>query len=226
MKKLKEIIKKINKKINLKLWNFFYNVVFIKPCYLLVNKLNKNSIVVDFGTGNDADFSIALIERYGLKSFGFDPTKKHFVSLKKIEDKYHGKFNIYQLALSLRDKNKIFYESGENVSGSFMDDHINIKNDTINSYKVKVIAIDELLKFLNIERIDLLKIDVEGEEYKVIPKIKEDFLSRVDQLIVEFHHHCLDNYSLQDTLGCVDFIKGFGFKALTLDKINYLFFRA
>src|SRR3989339_424686 len=195
MKKLKEIIKKINKKINLKLWNFFYNVVFIKPCYLLVNKLNKNSIVVDFGTGNDADFSIALIERYGLKSFGFDPTKKHFVSLKKIEDKYHGKFNIYQLALSLRDKNKIFYESGENVSGSFMDDHINIKNDTINSYKV-------------------------------IPKIKEDFLSRVDQLIVEFHHHCLDNYSLQDTLGCVDFIKGFGFKALTLDKINYLFFRA
>jgi len=43
-------------------------------------------------------------------------------------------------------KNKIFYESGENVSGSFMDDHINIKNDTINSYKVKVIAIDELLK--------------------------------------------------------------------------------
>jgi FkbM family methyltransferase len=223
---LRKIIKKTKKKINLKLWNIFYKVIFLKPCYVLVDNLSQDSVVVDFGTGNDADFSVLLIEKYGLKGFGFDPTRKHLDSLKKIENSLDGKFKIHNLALSSESKSKIFYESKENVSGSFMEDHTNIKNDTVNSYEVEVIKIGGLLKFLNIEKIDLLKVDVEGEEYKVIPQIKKDFFDKVDQFIVEFHHHCLADYSWQDTMRCVDIIKNFGFKAISLDQINYLFFKS
>jgi len=218
-------IKEIIKKKYYWLIERFYNIISINPCYKIVDKLDKNSIIIDFGTGNDADFSIFLIRMYNLKSFGFDPTRKHFNSLNKIEKEKNGKFKFLNLALSDNNKKKIFYETRENVSGSFFKDHINIKNDTTSLYKVNVITINDLFRRLNIKKIDLLKMDVEGEEYIVIPKLKKDIFDKIDQLVIEFHHHCVDGYSFKDTKNCIDIIKSFNFKSYTVDKINYLFYK-
>lgn len=203
----------------------YYNIISIKPCYKIVDKLASNSVIVDFGTGNDADFSVSLIKKYNLNSFGFDPTKKHFNQLKDLEKKTEGKFKFFNYALASQKGKKVFFESKKNMSGSFFDSHVNMKNDTIEKYEIDPITIDEVFTLFNIQKIDLLKIDIEGEEYNIISEIESNLFSKIDQIIVEFHHHCIDDYCYKDTLRCVNILKSYGYRAYSKDKINFLFFK-
>ncbi|MEI8210011.1 MAG: hypothetical protein WCG16_12450 [Methylococcales bacterium] len=97
-------------------------ISFHRPNYIYLNKLNSNSTVVDVGCANDPDFSIYVIKKYNCKSFGVDPTKKHFDALKKIESDYKDKFVHLPFALVSKSGKLIFHESKTNVSGSIMDD--------------------------------------------------------------------------------------------------------
>lgn len=219
------ILKKLNK-----IKNYLYrkanNIIFIRPIYFVQDKLDENSVVLDFGTGDDADFSLALIERYSLKSFGFDPTRKHFYKLKKLEEKTEGNFVINNVALSSKNDREIdFFESQENVSGSFFKEHRNIKNDKMLSYKVKSFDLSSMLKKYGPKGIDLIKIDVEGEEYDVINKLEKKDLDNVSQIIIEFHHHCIDGFKELDTRNCVEKIRNFGYRFYSDDGINYLFYK-
>jgi len=215
------IIKKILKSP----YRFKNKIISIEPNYKIINNLNDKSIVVDIGLGDNADFSKALIKRYNLRSFGFDPTKKHCSSLRQIEKNSNGHFKFFPKALSIKKDTEIFYESLANISGSFLNNHINIKNDKTIAYPIETITIEDIFPLIGHNYIDLLKMDVEGEEYKVISSLKESALSQMGQLIVEFHHHCIDGFSFQDTLNCVNILKNYGFKSYSIDKINYLFFR-
>ena len=51
--------------------------------FVFVNGFNKNAILIDVGCAEDADLSVAMMERYSVKCFGVDPTKKHFAALNK-----------------------------------------------------------------------------------------------------------------------------------------------
>ena len=68
------------------------NLIFVEPTYYIIDSLNNKSIVIDVGTGNNADLSQGLIKRYNLKSYGFDPTKKHYSLLKTVEKESNGNF--------------------------------------------------------------------------------------------------------------------------------------
>lgn len=202
-----------------------HNITTIDPCYKIIDKLNNKSIVIDIGTGNDADFSQELIKKYNLKSYGFDPTRKHFDFLKKIESENEGKFKIFNIALSEKNTEKTFFESKQNISGSFDELHVNVQKDDVSSYKVKSLTLKDIIKMTGENKIDLVKIDVEGEEYGVINKLDNETLKQIDQLIIEFHHHCIKNISFKKTKECIALLKKFGFRHYTTDNINFLFFR-
>lgn len=201
-----------------------YSIISVKP-YWVVNKLSEHSIVVDIGTGPEADFSQNLMRRYGLKAYGFDPTRKHHPHLEFIVKKMNGLFKYYKYAISDANGTKTFFESFENVSGSFFRDHINVTKDTIRSYDVRTITLDTIFDILNIDHIDVLKMDVEGEEYLVLSSVSDTTLKRIDQIVVEFHHHCVDCFSVALTRNVIQILETAGFKPYTTDYINYLFFR-
>ncbi|MEZ4195098.1 MAG: polysaccharide deacetylase family protein [Candidatus Paceibacterota bacterium] len=79
----------------------------VAPCYWIYDTLTKDSIVVDVGTGYTADFSLALIDKFGVKSIGIDPTKKHSHHLAEIADTVPN-FSYYQYALGVNMKNYTF----------------------------------------------------------------------------------------------------------------------
>lgn len=58
---------------------------FHEPNYIFVDKFNAGSTLIDVGCADEADFSIYMINRYNLTSYGIDPTKKHAVPLKRLE---------------------------------------------------------------------------------------------------------------------------------------------
>jgi hypothetical protein len=48
-----------------------------KDTYIYFGNFNPSSIIIDVGYGQDAELSLYLISKYGLKSYGVDPTIKH-----------------------------------------------------------------------------------------------------------------------------------------------------
>lgn len=201
------------------------NAVFVKPTYYIIDSLNSESLIIDVGTGNDADFSRSLMNKYNLKSYGFDPTIKHQELLRKLEEESGGKFTISPFALSDKTGETQFNESKNNISGSFSSDHVNIKKDSVNKYKVKTITLKDIFLKLNITKADIVKIDIEGAEYDVINSLTKDLTDQIDQFVFEFHHHCIDKYSILDNLKAIKKLESLGFKKYSKDGINYLFYR-
>jgi len=206
------------------IYRYLHDIIFIKPCYF-IKKLSSNSIAVDVGTGPDADFSQALINMYGLKSFGFDPTTKHHKDLDILEKESKERFRYYKYALADKKEVKLFFESEQNISGSFLSDHINVKNGIKKKYEVECITVDDIFDIIGIKNIDLLKIDLEGEEYSVLNFINRTTLDRIGQLIVEFHHNSVEHFNFNDTKMIVKRLEDYGYAYFTRDCTNFLFFR-
>ncbi len=201
------------------------NIIFIEPNYYILDTLDSSSVIFDIGTGNDANLSQDLIRKFGLKSYGFDPTIRHQASLKQVESESGGKFAIYEYALSDKTGEAEFYESGDNISGSFSTDHVNIKKDSITAYRVKTASLENIFSIASVKSADLVKIDIEGEEYKVIASLTQEIADRVGQFIFEFHHHCIDQYSILDNLKAIRKITSLGYRHYSEDGINYLFYK-
>lgn len=203
----------------------YHNIISIGSIYYVVGKLNDSSIAVDVGTGPEADFSRELVKLFGLKSFGFDPTRKHHGFLERISGRAWPFFKFYKFALSDSKGDRRFYETADNVSGSFYRDHVNIKNDKISEYDAKTITLSDIFNLLNVSKIDVLKLDIEGAEYAVLESAGVDILEKISQLVVEFHHEIVGRFTALDTQRVIKYLKGLGYKVYTKDFRNYLFFK-
>ncbi len=197
---------------------------YVPRNYLFKGGFDDQDIIVDVGCGYEAEFSMHMIKRFGLKSIGIDPTKKHFNSLKNLEEKTSGRFKHYDLAISVNTGEILFNESESNESGSILTDHKNVRRDKIKTYSVKSISLADLPLYLGQNKIKYIKLDVEGAEYEIIKNMKQGDLDKYSQIFIEFHHHCTD-YSIEDTLNSVHQIVNLGFKKFTLNNHDYLFYK-
>ncbi len=193
--------------------------------FIFIENFNENSVAIDVGCAQDADFSKTIINNYGIVCFGIDPTLKHQRELRALEKKLEGSFKYFPFAISANDELITFYESKSNQSGSLIQDHINVKNDEILEYKVQGLRIPSLIKKLNLKKVDLLKLDIEGAEYDLLKNTEHKDLLNIDQIFIEFHHHAVSNYSNKDTNFLVRKLMQFGYNSFTYDNHNFLFYR-
>jgi FkbM family methyltransferase len=199
-------------------------ITYYKPNYIFLNRFTDGGVVVDVGCGWEADFSILMIERYSLDAYGVDPTRKHAPALKILEEKTRGKFHHLPFAVSGEKGYITFHESRDHESGSILTEHTNIQSDDTFSYEVESLTIDELVRRIGTERVDILKLDLEGAEYSLLKSVTGKELEPFNQIFIEFHHHCTD-YTRKDTRKMVKRITGNGFRVFSLDLHNYLFYR-
>lgn len=203
-------------KIDLVNYGSSYGGWFIDP-----KELNNNSNVISAGLGEDASFDIELVNTFGSKVNIFDPTPKAIKHIneiksnlgikKKLQYSDHGKQNIksYDLANLIFDKNIFFHKyalSSKNSDKYLMylpskphySSYSHYKNITKNSnfIEVKSISLDTFLKKNNIKNIDLIKLDIEGEELSVLGDILKLGINP-KQICVEFDslkHFNIFNY--------------------------------
>lgn len=202
-----------------------YKISFIKPNYLFLLVFDPGDVIVDVGCGFDADLSVALIKKYGIKSFGVDPTKKHREQLKQLEFKHKGVFFHLPVAVSSENGEVEFFESEDNVSGSFLLGHKNIASDRVIAYKVKSLTPDSLLKEVGLKKAKYLKLDLEGAEYNLIFSNRKEFFEPFSQVFVEFHHGTVSKYFKKHTKKAVGIFENNGFLPFTIDDVSYLFFK-
>jgi FkbM family methyltransferase len=95
-------------------------------------------------------------------------------------------------------ENKIvkFYEDNATL-GSMIENYYDngdnhyLKPDMVGqTYNVNLVNFNDQIENLNIEQIDLLKIDCEGAEYDIIESINPEYLSNnIKNIILEYHEN-------------------------------------
>jgi FkbM family methyltransferase len=146
--------------------------------------IGPDSICYCAGCGEDITFDLGLIERFGCHVYAFDPTPRAIEHVKKTVGK-NDKYHFSEIGLwNEKDKLKFYAPKKQmHVSHSLL----NIQN-TDEYIIVDVERLSGIMKSLGHEKIDLLKLDIEGAEYSVIDSIIEDGLN-VNIVCLEFDEY-------------------------------------
>jgi FkbM family methyltransferase len=168
-----------------------------------VEPLHKtNPTVLSFGLGDDISFDEEIIRRYGGCVYGFDPTPQ---SLNWIAA--HGtspNMKVLPIGIADFDGRQRFSLPANDNRGNF-----SAKATDTNAVTCDVMRYRSILAMLKLQHVDILKLDVEGSEYDVIPDIVTSSVLPV-QLLIEFHHR-LHDIRVEETRRAVNMIKQAGF---------------
>lgn len=175
--------------------------------YIANDSLSNNSIVYSIGTGEDISFDLDIIKKYNCKIFAFDPTPKSINWVNKnVSNK---KFNFSPIGISKDKGLKFFYlpKDSKHVSGSL--EKISSVNES-NAIELNFDTLKNQMKKNNHQKIDLLKMDIEGSEYDIIDYIIA-YEIEIDQILVEFHPHLVRN-GRKKTKSSINKLESFGYK--------------
>ena len=162
----------------------------------------RNPIVLSFGLGDDISFDAEITRLYGAKVYGFDPTP---ICLEWLGSQPKpANMELFPIGIAARDGQQTFMLPTRESRGNF-----SARSTEGAPIICQVMRYESILAMLRLEHVDVLKLDVEGSEYDVIPDILTSSILPV-QLLVEFHHR-LHDINVRDSLAAVDAIKRAGF---------------
>ena len=169
--------------------NYNFNPYFKKLNTLNKLKLNPNSIFIDIG-GNRGIVSNYIIDYFNCFIDIYEP---HPTCLKLIKKKFgtNQKVKIFDFAVSDKDSISKLYLSpvsekkldlSYSAASSLEKKKSNIHKDLF--VNIKTINLEKILN--NYKFIDVIKIDIEQHEYKILP-ILYRYLDKIDKIIIELH---------------------------------------
>jgi FkbM family methyltransferase len=138
--------------------------------------LGSHSKVLDLGA-NYGMFARAVTKRFGCKCVAVEPSPEPFQSIVPTAD-------ICTMQIAVADKPGIMnFKISDNSLASSLDEG--------GSIAVKVESLPNLVNKLGWDRVDLLKVDIEGSEIGMLSACEDDFLSKkIAQISIEFHDFC------------------------------------
>lgn len=164
----------------------YYTGFFVHPTYL-----NKDSIIYCFGVGDDISFELEIISLFDCNIYSFDPTPYsiQWISSQNIPNQ------VQFFPFGISDKTVLtnFYLPKEHgfISGS---EELQSNVDGAKSIQVPMKKLVDIMSDLHHQQIDLLKLDIEGSEYRVLDEILESQIP-IHQIVVEFHDRFFDDGS-------------------------------
>jgi len=140
--------------------------------------LDQNSIVIDGGCYS-GDFTKQILIRFGSRVLSFEPLKREY---KELVSRF-GKNKLVNLY------NQAIYDSEKRIQITL--DGLNssiFSNIKINKKKIFIKTFDISKIFKKYKKINLLKLNVEGAEYKILLRlIEKKKLNNIDSYLIQFH---------------------------------------
>ena len=159
--------------------------------------------------GNDGKLLGAIVRMTFLKEIlkntklncvAFEPLKECMLSLERLKTKFSNRLKIYNIAISnIKSKRNLYYGANNYLLSSFEKkiNHITkVKNNNSKKIKCKTDTLDNLHKILKLKNVDLIKIDTEGHEKKVLLGAKKFLLltnAKIIQIEFNWHHLFMKN---------------------------------
>lgn len=149
--------------------------------------LDRDSIVYSLGIGEDVEFDLGLIDRFGCELHAFDPTPSTVDWIAK-RDLPAG-FHFHPWAVTARDGTLELYprirRDGTRSTGMYT--LVPQDASTDEAIHVPAMSLGTIARQLGHDRVSLLKMDIEGAEYEVLDNLLDSAVKPI-QLLVEFHH--------------------------------------
>ncbi len=148
--------------------------------YLTNYQLDFDSIVFDVG-GYIGNSAASIYCKYGSNIHIFEPVVE-YVDRLKTRFGQNKKIHIHDFGLgSITNEHEIFISEG---ATSTFGDHITFTEKKT----IKIKSLLETLEILNVEKIDLISINIEGGEYDLLDHIfSNNLINKIRYLQVQFH---------------------------------------
>ena len=206
--------------------------------------LTSESIIYSAGVGEDISFDLLLSDKYYCNIYLIDPTKRAKKHYREILDYYDSKewrfsgdiqrdykgqiqnlepnlnkIKYINVGLWDRESELKFYRQNnlQYVSQSLID---NMFGDTYDM--VKVTTIEDIMKTHNHSKIDLLKLDIEGAEVKVLNNMLDNKIYP-KYLCIEFDLYLKKKDVNNETQEIVKRLEQVGYRILKNDNLNITF---
>jgi hypothetical protein len=183
----------------------YHEVYNLKDYYLNREKrIHNGDIVIDLGA-NIGVFTRWAYKEGAAKVIAFEPDKRYFELLKLNSDPRSILFNA---AMSDSMGITTLYESdhlgGSNILGI---------PGCLKSYIVRIYTMDYLFESGLIDKIDFLKIDIEGAEHQVFRGISDDNLKKIKSIGMEYHNWGGPGYTEEERTNLIKRLNGLGFNS-------------
>jgi len=143
--------------------------------------LGAQSICYCVGCGEDISFDLGLIDEFGCHVFALDPTPRAIEHVQKVAGQ-NPQYHFSDTGLWVKEDRLKFYvpRDPSHVSHSLLN-----LQGTADYIEVAVRRLSQVMRENGHARIDLLKLDIEGAEYRVLDSIVEDGLD-IGVICVEY----------------------------------------
>jgi FkbM family methyltransferase len=147
--------------------------------------LNENSIVIDLGC-YIGEFTKIMEDKFNCYIYSFEPIKLfHDVCVDKFKN--NSKIKVYKAGLSNENK-KVDFTIGGEASSMFSD-------EDRPEIDVDLIKIDDFLEQEKIQKVNVLKMNIEGGEYDLLEyMIKNNLTEKFENIQVQFHNDVFEGW--------------------------------
>jgi FkbM family methyltransferase len=178
--------------------------------------LDADSVVYSLGIGEDVDFDLAVIRRFGGHVHAFDPTPSSvdWLAARSLPPDFH----FHPWAVTAQDGVLKLYPRVKRDGSRSTVMYTLLADDTSREDAIVVPAfcLASIQAELGHGRIDLLKMDIEGAEYEVLDNLLKSAVKPV-QLLVEFHHR-FPGVGLEKTAAMIARLRGSGYRIFAISE--------
>ncbi|MCX7818730.1 MAG: FkbM family methyltransferase [Kiritimatiellae bacterium] len=176
---------------------------------LVPRGLGAASAIYSFGVGRHIGFDLWIIDHFGATVHAFDPTPaaRDWIATQSLPPRFH----FHAVGLADFDGEQSFYAPRRPDSPDYSPVPRSAR-PAAPAARGPVRRLATLMRELGHPRVDLVKMDIEGGEYRVIADLVEmPAAARPIQLLVEFHHN-FPSVPMDWTLTAIARLRGAGYR--------------
>jgi FkbM family methyltransferase len=141
-------------------------------------ELDADSLIVDIGA-YEGKLIKTLVEKYGCKAYGFEPSPRAFkVMTARLQE--HKRAILFPCAVGEKSETVCLYDC-ERDGATLLEErepHCN----------VEMVSYEGLCKTIDLSHVDLMAINIEGYEHKLIPHMMDiGAMTTIKHLMIQWH---------------------------------------
>jgi FkbM family methyltransferase len=145
--------------------------------------LTSESVIYSFGVGRDASFEQEVVARYGSRINAFDPSPRSVEWARS--QRFPPQLQFFELGISDEEGYLRLAPPQKSTDVSFSAVVPPTKGEMTTVVRAR--PLPSIMHGLGHQHLDLLKMDIEGSEYRVVRHLLSATSLRPPQLLVEYH---------------------------------------
>jgi FkbM family methyltransferase len=176
-------------------------VEIIESHSILPDIVRRGGVVVDCGANLGA-FSMEMIRRFQCQCYAFEASPAVFARMSE-----HSNLISRNIAVCDSDRTVVVTANEDDITRNRIVDG---QTGTDSLIRVEGRHLAAILREFGISQIEVLKMDIEGAELKVLDSLSDEFFGGIGQLTIEFHDF-LGYATTEDVVSRIDRILSLGF---------------